>query len=107
MAFFVIPLDNDVPAYTFTVDMDGDSFQFEFRWNGRISQWVFDLFDGDQNAVQLGYPFYANFELLAQNVQTNRPDGAMIAIAEVGTIDATRFNIGVEVTLIYDEVSTE
>ena len=104
MAFFRIPLDNDVPAYTFNVDLEESDYSFTFRYNTRIDQWVFDIYDQDQNPIQLGNPLIVNYPALRQNVRENKYPGGLVALNEnVSNADPTRFNVGVDVDLFYDE----
>jgi hypothetical protein len=108
MAILEIPLDNSVPAFSFFAPLDGSNFEFVFRWNGRIETWVFDLFDKGGEAVQTGNPLLSSFELLRQNVRTNRPPGLLFAInyQEEGA-NAGRFDLGGNVKLLYAETGTD
>lgn len=107
MAILEIPLNNSVPAFSFFTPLDGSNFEFRFRWNGRIEVWVFDLFDKEGVAVQTGNPLISGFELLRQNVSTNRPPGLLFAINyEDAGASAGRFDIGGNVKLLYAEEGT-
>lgn len=101
MALLNIPLDPTVPAFSFFVDLDAISYQFDFRWNGRVANWIFDIYDDTQTAVQLGVPLDLVIELMKQNVRGNRPPGIFRALSSEGSIEATRFNLGIDVALLY------
>lgn len=104
MAVFTLPLDNDVPSYDFNTDLDGGRFRFVFRYNSRIDRWVFDVYDSDENPVQQGVPLTSDSRLLRQNVNSNKYLGTLACINTEGTgLDATRFNIGVDVKMLYSE----
>ena len=108
MAILEIPLDNSTPAFNFFAPLEGSNFEFSFRWNGRIGVWVFDLFDKDGVAVQTGNPLISGFALLAQNVRTNGPPGMLYAVNyNQEGLNAGRFDIGVDVRLLYAEKGTD
>lgn len=105
MAFFIIPLDNDVPSYTFNVDLENERYRFVFRYNSRIDRWVFDIFDPNENTIQSGVPLTINSELLRQNVRSIKYPGVLGCTSTVreGATDPTRFTIGVDSKLVYLE----
>ena len=104
MAIFEIPLDNLDPAFTFSVDLDGETYNFKFRWNGRMETWKFDLLDSALEPIVYGIPFYSSLDLLAQIVLPNRPPGVLFALnfAQAG-LSADRFSIGGDVKFFYRE----
>lgn len=107
MAVIELPLDNQHPSFSFSTELDGSTYNFQFRWNGRIQSWIFDIFDGSNDPIQTGNPLIVEFELLKQNKSQSRPPGNFIAsnTSQVG-VDATRFNIGSDVKLYYIEKGT-
>ena len=109
MAFLEIPLSNVDPAFTFTTDLDGETFNFEFRWNTRVQLWIFDLFDNLGDPIQLGNPFNTGNIFLRQNVSWRKPKGDLIAInnSDKPFEDANRFTLGGIVKLHYAEIGTE
>lgn len=107
MAIIELPLDNKDPSFSFSTELDGSTYNFQFRWQGRIEVWVFDLFDADKNPIQTGNPFITDFEFLKQNVSTSKPPGNFIAInTSVDGENAGRFNIGSDVKFLYIEKGT-
>lgn len=107
MAIIEIPLDNFDPSFSFSTELDSATYNFNFRWNGRIQIWIFDLLDSDNEPVQTGNPFISGFELLGQNVSSNRPPGNLLAINNAVPFEAaTRFNIGSDVKFLYVEEGT-
>lgn len=108
MALIEIPLTNEDPAFSFTTDLDGVTFNFEFRWNTRIELWIFDLLDNLGNNIQIGNPFYTGFIFLRQNVSASAPKGQLIAVNNSGNDfkDAGRFDLGGIVKLQYLEEGT-
>lgn len=107
MAVLEIPLSNQNPSFIFQVDLEGSNFEFRFRYNGRMENWIFDLFDSNGTEIQTGNTFISSFEMLKQNVTTNKPPGNLVSFntATPGE-NADRFNIGGDVKFQYNE-STE
>jgi len=109
MAIVEIPISNTDPAFSFTAVLDGETFNFEFRWNTRREIWVFDLKDSLGVNIQTGNPFLTGFIFLRQNVSPSAPKGDLIAIntSKDFFADADRFSIGNIVKLMYVEEGTE
>lgn len=106
MAQFEIPMDNRDASFEYTVELEGNSFKLIFRWNGRVENWIFDLYDSDDVAVQTGNPYYVSLILLAQNVRSNRPPGDFVAENEATAgLNPDRFAIGGDVKFLYDEAN--
>jgi hypothetical protein len=104
MALLEIPLTNAAPAFNFIIDIEGSTYEFKFRWNGRIQNWVFDLFDSEGAPIQTGNPFISGFQALRQLVNVDKPPGVLIALASDDPyVNADRFNIGNNVRLYYNE----
>ena len=107
MALFEIPMDNRDAYFEYFVDLEGISYKLLYRWNGRVENWIFDIFDDQDVAVQTGNPYYVSIILLAQNVRTNRPPGQFAAVNEAEDgLNPDRFGIGGDVKFIYLESDT-
>lgn len=107
MALIEIPLPNADPSFSFNTELDGKTYYFTFRWNGRIENWVFDLYDSLKEPIQLGNPFISGFALLKQNKSKSKPPGLLYARDMTGSgANATRFNIGRDIKLFYLEDSS-
>ena len=104
MALLEIPLSNASPAFSFIIDLEGKSYEFRFRWNGRIENWIFDLYNAAQEPIQTGNPFIVGYPLLKQLVNIDKPPGLLIAFNSANpNVNADRFNIGGDVKLFYNE----
>lgn len=104
MAVLEIPLENSKPSFIFQVELEGSNFEYRFRWNGRMENWIFDLYDAVGTAIQTGNTFIVDFDLLKQNVTTNKYPGTLVAFnTETPGVNADRFNIGGDVKLQYLE----
>lgn len=104
MALLTLPINNDSPAFTFFANLDGNSYKFSFRYNSRMSLWIFDLYDNEDNPLFLGKPFQTDVDFLRQVVDVTRPPGLLFCAnnKEVG-VDADRFTIGTDVLFYYLE----
>jgi len=107
MAVFEIPMDNQDAAFIFQADLDGRTYNFDFRWNGRMEQWKFDLLDSDLAPIVNGIPFIVSIDLLAQIALESRPPGLLFALnlKETG-VNADRFSIGGDIKFYYDDGAT-
>ena len=106
MAVVEIPMDNQDAAFTFSTDLDGLTYNFDFRWNGRMEQWKFDLLDADLSPIVNGIPFIVEVDLLVQIARESRPPGQLFALNLKDTfVNADRFSIGGDVKLFYNEVT--
>lgn len=54
MATTVLPFVPSVPAYDFSVDIDGVSYTFDVRWNDRAGVWYVDVIESDGAPVAYG-----------------------------------------------------
>lgn len=103
MATFEIPLSPEAPSFSFFTDLEDRNYQFDFRWNSRTENWMFDLYDDADEAVQLGNTLIVGFPMLFQNRRSNRPPGILFAISEQGRVEPDRFNLGVDIKFYYTE----
>ena len=104
MAVFEIPTDNSSPAFTFNSSLDGNNYQFEFRWNDRVNLWIFSMFDDEDNPLFLGKPYQTGVNFLQQISSVKAPRGFLFCDnANVVGKDADRFTIGVNVKFYYND----
>lgn len=50
----ILPFVPSVPAYDFSVDIDGVSYTFDVRWNSRARAWYFDVLESDGTPIARG-----------------------------------------------------
>jgi len=106
MALLEIPVTNLNPSFSFSTELDGLNYNFQFRYLDRLGIWTFDLLDDQKVPVELGMPFQVNLDLLVQNRQDNRPPGTLLCINYTeNAVDAGRFAMGSDVKLLYNEAS--
>jgi hypothetical protein len=93
---------DDYPAYSFTVDLDGDLYQIGLRWNERDSAWYMSLADNAGEAIATGLRVVTGWDMLRRITDARRPPGAIIAIDTTGTGEITLENLGNSVLLVYE-----
>jgi hypothetical protein len=111
MAALVLPNVVDVPHYTFSTELDGVTFRFEFRWNDRASAWFMSLRDVNGNDLVVGRRVVVGFPLLTRFSDPRLPKGDLNAVDTTGTGTEPGINdLGGRVKLIYmtaDEIPAE
>lgn len=106
MAIFKLPIRNDLPAYDFSIDLDGVNYTLSFRYNSRMSLWIMDIKDSEQNNLKMGIPIQTEVDLISTLKKEGFPDGTFLAIHETGLkIDADREAFGNTIDLYYEEAS--
>ena len=101
MPFNIIPVDNINPAKSFNCVLAGTTFVFNFRFNTRMQIWVFDLEDGNGNIIKNGIPFLTFVDCIRFVSSEFKPVGSLVPLNPSTGLDATRFNIGVDVEFIH------
>lgn len=106
MPFNIIPVDNYNPAKSFNCVLAGSTYVFDFRFNSRMQIWVFDLQDGNGNVIKNGIPFLSYVDCLKYVSSVYKPVGVLVPMNPTTGLDATRFDIGIDVEFIhgYDDV---
>lgn len=105
MAIREIPLRNDIAAYTFSIDLDNRPFKFELRFNDRTELWSFDILNDSDEILIGGIPIFTK-QLLIDRYQHDQrlPQGVLFAQNLVNPDDPpNRFNIGIDVILLYED----
>lgn len=77
-------LTDGTPWYDFTVELEGITFQFEFFWNDRESDWYFNLYDSGSNPVLMGIKVTLSVGLFGRFKGSNLPNGDLLALDTSG-----------------------
>lgn len=98
----VMPTRTDLPHYDFTIDLDGVTFGFEFRWNDRDGAWYFSIADVNGSPLLSGRRVVLGIPLLSRFRDPRLPAGELTAIDTLGT-DAPPgiTELGARVRLLY------
>lgn len=106
MAVLVIPTRQDVPYYSFEVDLDGVTYGFEFHWNDRDQAWYFSVFDVTGTLLLAGRKVTLGSLLLNRFRDPRLPAGVLEVIDTSGTdTDATLADLGTRVKMLYTEAA--
>ncbi len=66
MAVVVLPIPQDLSAWTQRTTLDGVDYQLDFAWNGRVGAWYLSISDTSGNALALGLKLVSNRPLLSR-----------------------------------------
>lgn len=82
-----IPLRTDLAHYEFQIELEGESFVFELRWNERDGAWALSISDADGNPLLSGRRVVLGTPLLFRKraVSPTLPPGELIAEDTSGT----------------------
>lgn len=107
MAYQKIPVRTDIPAYGFSLSLEGTIYYFSFEWNDRGGFWTFDILDQDQNHIVAGVRLVANISLLGRFNNSKLPAGELFLLDTSGKNQDPSFdNFGTVVLLFYRESTT-
>ncbi len=106
MAVREIPVRNDIAAYSFSVDLDNITYNFNFKFNDRTNLWSIDISNDAEVLLVAGIPLFVKQDLLQFFRHESRlPQGTLFAANLVNeNLPPDRDNLGTEVVLLYDEV---
>ena len=97
----LLPILAQGAHFTFSTELDGVSFGFEFRWNNRDSGWYMFLYDGNGDPIAQNVRVAVKTSLLGPTIRAGFPTGYLIAKdttgqdAEAGLTDlGARVKIG-------------
>lgn len=85
MSALVIPTRSDgTPHYSFSCELDGAMYGFEFRWNERAKSWFASLSDADGAPILSGQRVRAGAALFHLAVSTRKPPGFFAVVDTTG-----------------------
>lgn len=102
MATSELPIDALEKNYTVTTVLEGTTYTFAVRWNGRASSWFFDLYDSNGDIIIAGVRIVLGVILGRRSTDPRMPNGAIRAVdlSQSGT-EAGRDDLGTRVKLYY------
>lgn len=98
----VIPLSSDTDHFSFTVELDGTTYGFEWLWSYRDSAWYFSIDDANGNRLLSHRKAVVSFPLLSRFQIAALPKGTLMLqdtsrqLADPGLTD-----LGNRVLLVY------
>lgn len=97
-----LPITQDGAHFSFTCELDGVTYYFEFRWNDRDSSWFMTVGDGEGTTIVAGVKVVINMPLLNFFTDDQLPLGSLIATDTGGTdLDAGFGDLGRRVIVTY------
>lgn len=107
MAFLTMPVRTDIPAYIFSISLEGTTYLFSFEWNDRGSFWSMDIQDQDENYLVAGVKVNGGCLLLSRFKNPLLPKGDLFTVDTSGKDNSPAVdNFGTVVLLIYRESTT-
>jgi len=103
-----IPADSStgLSRFKFTTTLDGVDFILRFRWNTRIELWVMDIFDADENEINMSIPLMVNTNVIKKYKSNSMPQGTMILFDTSGTDEECGFDeLGDRCVLLYEKAA--
>lgn len=102
----VLPVLPEGSHFTFSTELDGTSFGFEFRWNNRDSGWYLFLYDGNGDPLAQNVRVVLKTSLLGQTVRAGFPAGYLYAEDSTGQdVEAALTDLGSRVQIFYISAS--
>lgn len=94
---------NATPAWTMTVDYDGDRYRQEFRWDQRTESWYTSIYNDDTDKpVALGVRCVVQYPLMRSVAGREGFPGFFLALDTTNTKQLpTEDNFGDEVVVYY------
>lgn len=74
-----LPLVPATPNYRVGTSLDGVSYVFDVRWNGRAAAWYVDILDEEADPICVGLKVVLGAALGARSADPRRPAGLLMA----------------------------
>jgi len=104
MSIKEIPVRNDYPAYSFSIDLDGINYTLAFKHHSRMDKWTMDIISSEGVAIVEGIAILTDLPLLQGLIVEGLPPGQFIAIDETGNgANPNETNFGTDIKLLYEE----
>lgn len=87
-----IPLDENLPDYSFSCTLDGASYTLRAYYNTRARRWRLNILDISENPVLMGIPLTIGRDLTAGLRYLQIPPGVFMALDDTG--DGTQPTLG-------------
>jgi hypothetical protein len=104
MAALELPVSQDTPYQSFSVQLEGSVYQVRLRYNTRAGHWALDLADDAGTRLISGIAIRLGVDLLSAYSDDSFPPGKLFAINWVNAYqEPDRDNFGADVSLVYEE----
>jgi hypothetical protein len=93
---------SDVPHFAFQVDLDGETYGFEFRWNERAAGYFFALYTSDGTPLLSGKRVVLGWPLLRRYADGRLPAGDLVAYDTTNSdTEPALGDLGARVVMLY------
>lgn len=97
-----IPIHKIFSDFSQTIELDGEIFQFRYKWNTRGEFWALDIYTSEGVSVLLGAKLVINSELITDYADSRLPKGALIPTDVTQTLSRIgRSDLGDKVQFLY------
>jgi hypothetical protein len=104
MATLLLATVNDGSTkFRFETELEGTLYRFLFIWNERDEAWFMTVSDTDDDPIASGVRVVADFPLLRRVADARAPLGDIVALDSTGEGDPGLADLGVRVSLVYEE----
>lgn len=102
MTIQVLPTRTDIGRYNFELELDGQTYTFDFEWNDRDQGWYMTITDINENVLLAGRRIVLNWPLISRYRDAGLPAGTLEAI-DTGSNDVEPgfADLGDRVKLLY------
>ena len=101
-----MPIRNDIPAYTFQTELDGDLYTFDFHFSRRSERWFFDIYDAELNLLVAGVKCLCRTPVLGRYKDDRLPPGNFIFVNQRNASEQpNRENFSITVFMLYEEAA--
>ena len=80
----VLPIDNDGPAFRFSVSLDGTLCQYRFEWDARRRRWTVDVLSSDAKPIIVGRVLLPGRPLFLRESDPRLPPGELYVVDQSG-----------------------
>lgn len=100
---FELPTRNDLPAFSYLIELEGGQFLLSYNFNQRMDRWLFSIATSTEIPILSNIVMIANTPLTAQYTDPRLPSGNFIAFDTSGTnTDPGRFDLGDRVVMVFN-----
>jgi hypothetical protein len=106
MSFFECPTRVDLPAYEYSIQLDGITYILRFLYNDRMERWTISISNAAGVLLVGNVPVEVNYPLFDRYKVDGLPAGTLFAYDTKNTNeDPTRYDLGDRVRLYYQSAS--
>lgn len=100
-----VPLDSSdkVSNFKFRTTLDEVDYFLRFRWNSRSALWLMDIYDADDQPINMSIRLVVNTNLIEKYKNDRMPKGILMLFDTEGSYEECGFDeLGNRCVLIYE-----